>query len=90
MYGMQEMVKEDLHQMTYLLSHYAVGKAAALKTLPLLELGARSGWGTQLMRQEGWIKAQGLELSDDAVAYAKSHNRCLHPIPRMLIDLVFQ
>ena len=47
----------------------------SLKSRPALELGARSGWGTQKLRERGWGNVLGLELSPKAVAFAKAQGR---------------
>ncbi|KAK3264407.1 hypothetical protein CYMTET_26852, partial [Cymbomonas tetramitiformis] len=73
-YPQQEMVQEDLAHLHDLLEHYAKS-IKNLKKMPLLELGARTGWGTAYMRSKGWVSAQGLELSKQAAEFAQSKGR---------------
>eukprot|EP00854_Cymbomonas_tetramitiformis_P008812 gene8812-biopygen8965 len=72
-YPQQEMVQEDLAHLHDLLEHYAKS-IKNLKKMPLLELGARTGWGTAYMRSKGWVSAQGLELSKQAAEFAQSES----------------
>mmetsp|Transcript_32885 Transcript_32885/g.39812 ORF Transcript_32885/g.39812 Transcript_32885/m.39812 type:complete len:363 (+) Transcript_32885:298-1386(+) len=74
-YPQQEMVAEDLQHLMHLLEHFSDSGLKKLQQVPMLELGARTGWGTEYMRSKGWQQALGLELSKEAVDFAKSKGR---------------
>lgn len=74
-YWQQEMADDDLSNVDNLMRRL-LGEVALreLKRNPALELGARTGWGTERMRHYGW-NSTGLELVKKSAAFAKMKGR---------------
>ena len=75
-YPQQTMALDDFTYFEDIVKYFHSGNdLTSLKSRPALELGARSGWGTQKLRERGWGNVLGLELSPKAVAFAKAQGR---------------